>query len=207
MSPRKQPITKKKLWVLIINFQSMRAKKESFWALLEQADPDIVLAGETWLNPSIAEREMLPDNYCFVSRHDRPNSTHGGVVIIAKCDMEATEILNSNKSEFIAASFKTTSIKKPIIIGCLYRPTDNNFQYSQDITFEIHNLFEKFRNNPIWIGGDANLPDIEWSTDTIKGHQYSIPINQKFIDTFSDIGAEQIVNFPTRNVNLWHVLY
>ena len=199
---RKQPTAKKKLRVLIINFQSIRAKKEPFWALLEQADPDIVLASETWLYQSIAEREVLPDNYCFVSRRDRPNSTHGGVAIIAKRDIEATEVVNSANSEFIAASFNTTSMKKPIIIGCLYRPTDDSTQYSQDISREMHQLFEKYRTNPIWIGGDANLPDIDWSTDTIKGHQYPIPINQQFLDTFNDIGVEQVVDFPTRNNNL-----
>ena len=72
-SRRKQPTAKRKLRTLIINFQSMRAKREAFWALLEQSDPDIILATETWLTPCIAEREVLPDNYRFVSRRDRPN--------------------------------------------------------------------------------------------------------------------------------------
>jgi hypothetical protein len=179
----------------------MRAKREAFWALFEQADPDVVLASETWLNTNIAEREVLPDNYRFVTRRDRPNSTYGGVAIIAKQDMEATEVLNSDTSEFVAASFNTTSSKKPIIIGCLYRPTDNNISYATDLCKEIQNLYSKNRNSSIWLGGDANLPDIDWSTDNIRGHQYSIPINQTFIDTFNDIGSEQIVNFPTRNDN------
>ena len=32
----------------------------------------------------------------------------------------------------------------------------------------------------------------------ISGHSYPVSINQLFLDTFSDIGCEQIVDFPTR---------
>ncbi|KAH3801310.1 hypothetical protein DPMN_154958 [Dreissena polymorpha] len=112
------------------------------------------------------------------------NSTYGGVAIIAKHDMEGTEILNSTTSEFIAASFNTSSTKKPIIIGCLYRPTDNNLDYTSNLCQEIRNLHSQYRNNIIWIGGDANLPDIDWTTDTLIGHQYSIQINETLINTY-----------------------
>jgi exonuclease III len=183
ISRHRQPTPKKTLRILVINFQSIRAKRETFWALLEQVDPDIILASETWLNSSIFEREILPDNCVFVSRRDRTNSTYGEVAIIAKHDMEGTEILNSTTSEFIAASFNTSSTKKPIIIGCLYRPTDNNLDYTSNLCQEIRNLHSQYRNNIIWIGGDVNLPDIDWTTDTKIGHQYSIQINETFLLT------------------------
>ena len=51
------------------------------------------------------------------------------------------------------------------------------------------------------LGGDANLPDIDWKSDTITGHRYSAPINQLYTDTINDIGCEQIVDFPTRTDN------
>jgi hypothetical protein len=53
----------------------------------------------------------------------------------------------------------------------------------------------------IWIGGDANLPDIEWDTTSIKGNRYTIPINNTIINTMFDAGCEQVVNFATRAVN------
>jgi hypothetical protein len=40
-------ITKRILRLLIINFQSIRSKKESFWNMLEQTEPDIIIASET----------------------------------------------------------------------------------------------------------------------------------------------------------------
>ena len=92
-NPRKrQPVTKRSLRILTINFQSIRSKKEAFWGMLEYAEPDIILASETWLQPGITERETLPPNNRFVARKDRLKDAHGGVSIIAKSDMDGVEI-------------------------------------------------------------------------------------------------------------------
>ncbi|KAH3775110.1 hypothetical protein DPMN_176507 [Dreissena polymorpha] len=113
--------------------------------------------------------------------------------------MEGTETLNSSTSEFIAASFNTSSTKKPIIMGCLYRPTDKTFDYTSNLCQEIRILHSQNRYNIIWIGGDANLSDVAWTSNTIIGYQYSIHINETFINTIIDTANEQIVSFPTRN--------
>ena len=54
----------------------------------------------------------------------------------------------------------------------------------------------------IWISGDANLPDIEWETMSITGHQNPVPVNSQFMNTVMDVASEQIVDFPTRGENL-----
>ena len=53
----------------------------------------------------------------------------------------------------------------------------------------------------MWIGGDANLFDVNWASDTINGHHYSVPINQTYIDTINDMGCEQLVGLPTKLEN------
>ena len=58
-----RPITKRRLRVISVNFQSIKAKRELFWSLLKQTNPDIILASETWLHPGIHDCEVLPDNY------------------------------------------------------------------------------------------------------------------------------------------------
>ena len=75
---------------------------------------------------TIAEREVLPENYRFVARRDRSNSTYEGVAIIAKHDLDATEIDLKTSSELVAASFSCKDLKKPVNVCSLYRPTDNN---------------------------------------------------------------------------------
>jgi hypothetical protein len=44
-----------------INFQSINAKKHSFWNFLDSSYPDIICGNETWLKPSICNSEILPD--------------------------------------------------------------------------------------------------------------------------------------------------
>ena len=152
---RRQPLSKKKLRILVINFQSITAKREALWALLEYADPDVVLATETWLNTTIAEREVLPASYRFLARRDRTNSTYGGVAIISKHDIESTILDIPGNTEFVAASINTTSLKKPVIIGCCYRPTDNNLEYSRDLFRAISDLKANHKDSVSWSGGDT----------------------------------------------------
>ena len=173
--------------------------------MLEYCDPDIILASETWLNPTIAEREVLPANYKFVARKDRPNRSHGGVAIIAKHDLDASEVDTTATSEFVAASLSCKDLKKPIILGCMYRPTDNKVEYTQDLCKAVNDMYTRFKDHIIWLGGDTNIPDIDWKTDTITGHNYPVLINQAYIDTFNQIGCEQMVNFPTRFNNILDV--
>ena len=70
----------------------------------------------------MTERETLPPNYRFVARKDRLKDAHGGDAIIARSDMDGVEIDVQTSTEFVTASSPCTSLKKPIIVGSLYRP-------------------------------------------------------------------------------------
>ena len=54
------------LRVLNINFQSASAKRAEIHYLLESQKPDIILGTETWLVPTIATAEIMPDSYKVV---------------------------------------------------------------------------------------------------------------------------------------------
>ena len=62
----------------------------------------------------------------------------------------------------------------------------------------LQQLCREHHSATIWIGGDFNLQDIDWTSDNITSHQYSITLNNAFITTFADTGLEQTVNEPTR---------
>ena len=70
----------------------------------------------------------------------------------------------------------------------------------------LSTLCHKFSNMPIWIGGDMNLPEIEWETEQLTTNQYTHSISYSFLDTLANTGLQQIVNFPTRNNTLDVVL-
>ena len=51
-----------------------------------------------------------------------------------------------------------------------------------------------------------NLPDIEWSTNSITKYQYLRQINESFLHTFNVCNLEQIVEFPTRGFNILEIV-
>ena len=65
----------------------------------------------------------------------------------------------------------------------------------------MKDLSIRHKESTIWIGGDANLPDIDWSSSSITSNNYSLPMNTAFINVVQDISAEQVVTFPTRLEN------
>ena len=72
---------------------------------------------------------------------------------------------------------------------------DNNIDVvvkAANISKELKILLRKYKTNPIWFGGDMNLPDIDWSTNSITKHQYVKDINECFLDTFSKCNLERI---------------
>ena len=158
------------LQILVINFQSLYGKRASFWKLLEKVQPDVVLGNETWMNATMTDGEMLPPTYRFAARRDRPENPHGGVVIVTKSTLQTSEIQVSGDTELVAASIETRT--KPVIVCSLYRPPDNNTDYSDRMCTAIAAIHAKHKRQVIWIGGDANLPDICWENETVTGHSY-----------------------------------
>ena len=170
--------------------------------VLIENDIDIVLGCETHLCPSIKNSEFIPENYtCF--RKDRQDGW-GGVIIITKSHLITEQIMSSIKSELIAIKIET--LNQPVVLCSLYRPPNSKVIDIQNITNEIEFLVKKHKNSPIWIGGDINLPDIEWESNAIKTHQYLYKINETFIQMMYDCHLDQVVNFPTRGKNILDVL-
>ncbi|KAJ8017921.1 Pygopus-like 1 [Holothuria leucospilota] len=60
LSRRRLPTNLKKLKIINVNCQSIRAKLPSFEVMLATEDPDIVIGTESWLNDSIATGEVFP---------------------------------------------------------------------------------------------------------------------------------------------------
>jgi hypothetical protein len=62
----------------------------------------------------------------------------------------------------------------------------------------VDNVLRKNRTSVVWLGGDINLTDICWKTQSIIGHQITLRINSTFLDLVQDNHLEQIFTFPTR---------
>lgn len=53
----------------------------------------------------------------------------------------------------------------------------------------------------MWIGGDYNLPDIDWKMNMITGYQYPKIMSETFLGIINDLNLEQLIDFPTRKGN------
>ena len=76
------------------------------------------------------------------------------------------------------ASFTCKDLKKPIVVSSFYRPTDNNLNYSQELCNTVKEIHARFGDHVLWLGGDANLPDIDCfgKSDKTNGHRYPATI-------------------------------
>ena len=69
----------------------------------------------------------------LLARKDWPGSAHGGTAIIARSNIDAVEVDTNTNTELVAAAFSCKNLKKTLIIGSLYRPTNNNCEYTDDL--------------------------------------------------------------------------
>ena len=126
--------------------------------------------------------------------------TDGGeILLIAKNKFICEQISISEGSELVAIKIQTH--KYPLIVAACYRPPKYSKEQSKVLSEEITGLINKNKKWPIWIGGDFNLPDINWETRSVISHQYSKYTNDKFLEVIDDCYLEQLVTFPNRASN------
>ena len=156
-----------KLRILVCNFQSIWNKRNSLEIFVETHKIDVVVGSETHLNNSIKNSEFLPPGF-LAKRKDRDDG-YGGVIIMYRDTIKANEITHDT-AEIV--SLKIETYQKPVIISACYRSMNNSNEKNKQLSAEITGLGSKYKNSHIWIGGDFNLPDIDWSNNTISSHQY-----------------------------------
>lgn len=69
----------------------------------------------------------------------------------------------------------------------------------------MYRVKNRFRNSKFTVAGDFNLPDIDWNKTIINGYRYSTEVNNFFLESFFDLGLEQINTNPTRRSNILEI--
>ena len=155
------------LTVLVLNCQSVVSKKADLICLVEITNPDIIIASETWLKPSINSSEFLPPNYTAY-RKDREDG-YGGVLLAHKITLTSHQLHIDSPCEIVACKFE--QMINPLIVCSVYRPPNSNIEYLDQMCKDLQSITLTNSSSTIWIGGDLNLPDINWTVNTITGHQ------------------------------------
>ena len=177
-----------------INFQCITNKFSLLDPLLKEYPFDIILGCETHIDPTILNSEIFPPNYNIV-RNDRDRK--GGGVLIAVLNTLTFEILSTTtttESLFIRLQSKSSSY----IIGCHYRPPSQPLPYSESFAHSLYDLHSRFPNSHFIVGGDFNLPHIDWESFSVLPNNPHKQISQALLDSFSDMGFTQIIKHPTR---------
>jgi hypothetical protein len=136
-----------------------------------------------------------------VHRRDRISDAHGGVLIAAKQDLQMVDIIRSKDTELISGSIKLSKNKRATFAAFYRPPSAVSEEYLNQVTTDFQTLHTRNKKNILIIGGDFNLPDVNWKRLNFEGHQYPARVNQTILDILSDCGLEQQVDFPTRKEN------
>ena len=185
------------LKVIVVNCQSVQAKKSSLVSLVSQYTPDIIVGTESWLTPAVNSSEIFPSNY-NIYRHDRPDG-YGRVFLACKSNLISEELPLSTTCELVAC--KIHLAHHYLIVCSLYRPPDRNFPYLEELCMALKQVTLTNPNAIIWFAGDLNLPNINWNLNCLQGNNYPSTLCMELLDTLLELGLSQIVTFPTRYQN------
>ena len=90
---------------------------------------------------------------------------------------------------------------KQIHIGCLYRPPNKGSEPIKKLRESLSKI--DFSKDPIvWVGGDFNVPDIDWNNLCRKPEQqcvYPQDLSQELIDLIQDFSFTQLAIEPNHN--------
>ena len=191
--------------MLIINFQSIKNKVPDLSILIETSQPDIIIGTETWTNKDMLSSEFFPDNYT-VYRRDRGTDNHGGVLVAVINTLTSTEAHVSKTAELLGVKIDLPN-KRSLLVSSFYRPPKSGDALITDYLSDIKDLRDQHKNAIFYIGGDFNLPDIQWPEGIITGNAYPHKLSEDIIGGSEDLGLDQMVQCQTRGDNTLDLLF
>ncbi|XP_072021949.1 uncharacterized protein [Amphiura filiformis] len=95
---------------------------------------------------------------------------------------------------------------KPILVGSFYRPPSSPIEDLNMLRTSLARVKVDNYSN-VWLGGDFNLGDIIWETQSVRPGSQKGPMCRDLIDIANDCGFEQVVEGPTRGKNTLDLLF
>ena len=181
------------------NSRSIVNKQLDLYAMLTASAPDVVVITETFLDCSIMDDEVFPQNYCLF-RCDR--NRHGGGVLIGVSDKFPVVCL----SDFEPANAELLWVRiflgsTSIILGGFYRPLVSAESCLLELQSSLHCLPH---NSQIFLCGDFNVLNISWDTFSPTNNDKNAAL---LCSIAQDFAFEQCVRVPTRGSHVLDLLF
>ena len=199
--PKKAPISKNQcITVLNINCRSIKNKVPELHQMINQVKPDVICCSETWLKPDIHTAEIFPDSLGYaVYRDDRTHSQGGGVLIAVTRSLLSQEQPDLKTDCNVCWAKLSIPGSRNIYVGSFYKPHEND----PNALSQLWSSLQKIpKNSIIWLAGDFNMPDIDWSSEAIKNSCKFKTLYEDFLENIVSLNLEQMVKIPTRNNNI-----
>ena len=161
------------LKVIVVNCQSVQAKKCSLVSLANQYTPDIRVGTESWLTPAVNSSEIFPIN-CNIYGHDHPDG-YGGVLLVCKSNLISEELPLSTTYELLAC--KIHLAHHYLIVCSLYIPPDRNFPYLEELCMVLKQII---LTNPNAIIGLLEISTYQILTGTLTAFKVTT-IHQPYV--------------------------
>ena len=168
--------------------------------MIDQTKPDIICCTETWLKPEILTSEIFPDTLNYnVYRDDRTHSKGGGVLVAVSRSLVNQEIPDLKTNCNICWVKITIPGVRSIYVAAFYKPHEDDKSSLNELWLSLKQIPQ---NSTIWLLGDFNLPDIDWSNESVKTTCKYKELYSDFLDQIVNFNLEQMVKTPTRNSNI-----
>jgi hypothetical protein len=185
------------LVVLQVNCRSIYNKAMELWNLVDTYNPDIVIGTESWLREEIDSTEIFRTDFTTF-RRDR-HTRGGGVFICVKNNITCSELWVDDEFEILAVEVKGSDTRITWEIVSIYRAPHDDLRSIEKLAART-GLAGNLRKRSI-IGGDLNLPQVDWK-GVVEGTGATQAVINRLV---GDNGYAQVVENPTRGDSLLDV--
>lgn len=183
-----------------MNCRSIRNKSDEFSSLVDMSRPTVVLGSESWLDAEVADDEVFPRGFaCY--RKDR-NRFGGGVFILVDAAVCSREIdIKCSQSEMLWVEILLEN-GRSLSVCSFYRPPGSKV----NVLGELADAIDTVSTDYLFIGGDFNLPEINWTLADPSSSACSQSSKEMFtICRLFEL--TQLVLEPTRATNVLDLLF
>ena len=198
----------------LINARSLANKLPELHCLLysSQSQSDIYFVTETWLNGTISDGILDPQNLYCILRHDRADHRGGGVCAFIRRNLKMNIIPTTNIHPLIDLIGFDIFIKSEITFRffLVYRPPNSSPIYNSiDEETYFQNIADFISNDinsrgPTTVLGDLNCHSIDWRLN--KPYNNSGSVAALLADFANTSGMSQYVNVPTHDSRILDIV-